>query len=511
MSDKNIVIVRRKNNREISCETTKSIDVISSKSFIHRALIIASIASGVSKISYKGISDDIMATISALEVMGAKISLNDEKIIIEPIPYLNISDEEKNKYQVDSKLNYQESTIKRVNCKESGSTLRMLLPLATMLLDDFEFLGDEGLVSRPIGDLTRALRDIGKVIDSDSLPIKIINRDNINFAINDEEVCFNIRGDISSQYISGLLLASPLMNCRVRVNVIGGFESKPYVNLSVDIMSKCGVEVKEVSGKDIRLMDNCIEKKLYTLGEGSNSEGISNIGGKEINSTNNYFIGNNKAFNSNKIIKSYILNPGQSYSSFDIKAQGDWSNASFLLALGAIYKGVRIKGLDIKSSQGDKIIIDILNKYGAKVEIKESYIEVSPADKSPLEVDISDTPDMLPVLSILAIFTEGESFFTGIDRLRIKESDRIESVIKMLESFGARVRLEGGKMIIIGGDLRNVDTYEVDSFNDHRIVMAASIAASILNGQVKIKGARAVNKSYPTFFEDLMVFGFDIR
>lgn len=157
----------------------------------------------------------------------------------------------------------------------------------------------------------------------------------------------------------------------------------------------------------------------------------------------------------------------------------------------------------MESSQGDKRIIEILKEYGARLVVKDSYIEVLPGQRKPLNLNIADTPDMLPILAILAVFAEGESSFTGIDRLRIKESDRIESVISMVECLGACACLKGKNLIISGRDRKKLPVYRVNSFNDHRIVMASSIAASLLDGQLIIEGAEAVNKSYPTFLMTL--------
>ncbi len=449
----------------------REVEAISSKSFIHRALICASLAQGRSTISYKGLSEDIMATISALEVMGAKICIEKDLMTIVAIPADNRS------HSIGSKGNHDHISSdgkyweKIVDCRESGSTLRMLLPLATSLSDDYIFTGRHGLMTRPIDDLTQALRKAGFSISSDSLPIKIRNRINNIRDIKSKKISdFQIRGDISSQYISGLLLAGPLMDGKLRVDVLDKLESKPYIDLTKDVMSLFGVEVEEDDSR------------------GDLTEG-----------------------DRNRIIKTYSIKPGQAYKSNKIKAESDWSNAGFFLAMGALFRGIRVLNLDLESSQGDKRIVEILKEYGARLAVKDSYIEVLPGQRKPLNLNIADTPDMLPILAILAVFAEGESSFTGIDRLRIKESDRIESVISMVECLGACACLKGKNLIISGRDRKKLPVYRVNSFNDHRIVMASSIAASLLDGQLIIEGAEAVNKSYPTFFDDFKVLGFEVR
>ncbi len=468
----NTSVTIKRLNKDASIESPiKEIEAISSKSFMHRALICASLAQGRSTISYRGLSQDIMATLSVLEVMGAKIYIEEDWMTVEAIPVDNRS------HSIGSKGNHDHISSdgkygeKIVDCRESGSTLRMLLPLATSLSDDYIFTGRHGLMTRPIDDLTQALRKAGFSISSDSLPIKIRNRIGRKRDIEPKKISdFQIRGDISSQYISGLLLAGPLMDGKLRVDVLDKLESKPYIDLTKDVMSLFGVEVEEDDSR------------------GDLTEG-----------------------DRNRIIKTYSIKPGQAYKSNKIKAESDWSNASFFLAIGALFRGIRVLNLDLESSQGDKRILEVLKEYGARLVVKESYIEVLPGKRKAMNLDIADTPDMLPILAVLAVFAEGESYFTGIERLRIKESDRIESVISMVECLGACACLEGKCLMISGRDRKKLPVYRVNSFNDHRIVMASSIAVSLLDGQLIIEGAEAVNKSYPTFFDDFKVLGFEVR
>lgn len=500
--DKSVTI---RYSKEVDFNKKRPVEVISSKSFLHRALICAAMACGTSSISYKGLSDDIMATISALEVLGAKIDIGLTSLSVRPIePEKRKFDYTCQMYSEDMKSDFHrgKNTIKRydydpkiVDCGESGSTLRMLLPLATSLTDDYIFVGKEGLKRRPISDLTRVLRQAGADVCQDTLPIEIRNkstdasafRDNNEMGtdtfkadsigeltrktyIDEKRTIFFIRGDISSQYISGLLLAGPLMDREVIVNVLDRLESKPYIDLTKDVMSIFGVKVEEFELSTNAFADN--------------------------------------------IVRSYKIKSGQKYKHVNINSQADWSNACFFMALGALKMPISIENLDFGSSQGDKKIVDVLKGYGAKILISNSKIEIWPNDRNAIDLDISDTPDILPILAVLAMFAHGDSIFTGFERLRIKESDRVESVIKMVQSLGGQARVKGDLFIVEGIEkYLNQESgriYRVDSFNDHRIVMAASIASSMLNGDLVINGAEAVNKSYPGFFDLLEDLGFTV-
>ncbi len=474
MTSNKSVTIRKLDHEARQIKPIKELEAISSKSFIHRALIRASLAKGRSTIYYRGLSEDIIATIGALEAFGARISIDKDYICLEPIPSNRIATYENLVKESDTKSLDSVHGFKLVNCGESGSTLRMLLPIATRLSDDYIFTGKEGLMARPIGDLTRVLRENGSDLSSDRLPIKIRNKPRL--IKNNKSISkFKIRGDVSSQYISGLLLAGPLMHGDTRVDVLDKIESKPYIDLTKDVMNLFGVEVEEF---DINLKDD-IDKETMEARTG--------------------------------IVKSYKLKSGQFYKPCSIIAEADWSNSCFFLALGALYGEIRLLNLDMASSQGDKRIIEVLKGYGAGLLIKDSYIEVRPGKRRAINLDISDTPDMLPILAILAIFAEGQSSFNGIERLRIKESDRVESVIRMVEDLGAKAWLEDNKLIVSGEERIEKTIYRVNSFNDHRIVMAASIGGSLLGGDLIIEGAEAVNKSYPDFFKDLKKIGFEVR
>ena len=476
MTSNKSVTIRKLDHEARQIKPIKELGAISSKSFLHRALICASLAKGRSIIYYRGLSEDIIATIGALGAFGARISIDKDYISLEPIPSNCIATYENLVKESDTKSLDSVHGFKLVNCGESGSTLRMLLPMATRLSDDYIFTGKEGLMARPIGDLTRVLRENGSDLSSDRLPIKIRNKSGLIKIKNNKSMSkFQIRGDVSSQYISGLLLAGPLMHGDTRVDVLDKIESKPYIDLTKDVMNLFGVEVEEF---DINLKDDIDKETMEAR---------------------------------TRIVKSYKLKSGQFYKPCCIRAEADWSNSCFFLALGALFREIRLLNLDMTSSQGDKRIIEILKWYGAGLLIKDSYIEVRPGKRRAINLDISDTPDMLPILAILAIFAEGQSSFTGIERLRIKESDRIESVIRMVEDLGAKAWQENNKLIVSGEERTEKTSYRINSFNDHRIVMAASIGGSLLGGDLIIEGAEAVNKSYPDFFKDLKKFGFEVR
>jgi 3-phosphoshikimate 1-carboxyvinyltransferase len=208
------------------------------------------------------------------------------------------------------------------------------------------------------------------------------------------------------------------------------------------------------------------------------------------------------------VIKSengFTVPAGQKYSSPDvITADGDWSNAAFFLSAGAIGSTVTVAGLNTDSVQGDKKILDILRRFGASVEFSGDSIIVTHAPLTGCDIDISDIPDLLPILAVTASFCDGETRFYNGARLRIKESDRLSSVAALLNSLGGDVTELPDGLIVRKAALHGGI---VDGFNDHRIVMSAAIAAAFCEGEVTIKGANAVNKSYPTFFEDYRKLG----
>jgi 3-phosphoshikimate 1-carboxyvinyltransferase len=263
---------------------------------------------------------------------------------------------------------------------------------------------------------------------------------------------YEIEGNVSSQFITGLLMALPLLSGDSIVKIIPPFESKSYVDITISVLKKFGIEIEE-------------KECLYTI------------------KGNQEFV-----------------------SPEEIKVEGDWSNAAFFLCGGALSeKGVTVTDLDINSPQGDKKILDVLSTMGADVQIDESGITVKRNKLRATTVDASDIPDLVPIISVVATACEGETRVINAERLRIKESDRIKSVAEMLLSVGADVKeiddgiVINGKKELLGG--------VVNGYNDHRIVMSASILSTLCKDKIEITDNRAVEKSYPDFFADFNKMG----
>jgi len=360
------------------------IEAITSKSAAHRALICAFLCDDKPEIKIENTSKDIEATLLCLEAMCEKNAV--------------------------------------INCGESGSTFRFLLPVSAILCNNAQFIGEGRLPERPISDLLEALRKNGVNFSADKLPFTVSG------TLKSGE--FILPGNVSSQFVSGLLFALPLLDGDSVIKLSSPLESKSYADMTVNMLKSFGVEIIE---------------------------------------------------NENE----YIVKGEQKYISPEtIQVEKDWSNAAFFLAAG-----VDVTGLDMDSTQGDKEIVNILKRLKTEENI---------------EIDVSEIPDLLPILAVVGALTEGTTTLYNAARLRLKESDRLASVAEMLISLGAKVEEKPDSLIVTGGTLKGGI---VDSAGDHRIVMSAAICGSFCEGEVIIKGAEAVEKSYPKFFEDFAKLG----
>ena len=376
------------------------IGAIPSKSDAHRLLICAALSDGETELFMDRTSEDIEATVLCLEAMGAHIEKRDGANVVRPIR--------------------RGAAHPALDCGESGSTFRFLLPVAAALYEKTSFTGRGRLPKRPIGELTSQMKLHGVDFSADALPFETSGR------MSGGE--FTLPGNVSSQYITGLLLALPLLS----------------------------------EGGSIRV----------TAEKGPRSFTVS--GGQRFTS------------------------PGR------VNVEGDWSNAAFFLCAGAMGASVTVTGLQMNSPQGDKAIIDVLKKFGAHFHIGGDSVTVYPARLRACEVDLGETPDMLPVLCVLAAAASGETRFVNAARLRLKESDRIAACENMLHALGIEARSDADSLTVTGG---RISGGTVDSAGDHRIAMAAAVAAVAASGDIIIKGAEAVKKSYPDFFGDFSKLG----
>lgn len=332
-------------------------------------------------------------------------------------------------------------------CNESGSTLRFLIPVVAALGANSSFLMEGRLPQRPLSPLREELESHGI---SFSYP-----QDNIlKIEGQLKGTNFSINGGVSSQFISGLLFAMSLMPQRSTLSVTGKIGSAPYIAITQDALALFGV-IAEKNGN------------IYTVGE-----------------------------------RSQFASPCY------IDVEGDWSNAAFPLCLGILGKGsISIMGLNCTSSQGDSKIIDIIRRFGGKVVALPSgdgYI-AEPSNVCGCDIDAEDIPDLVPILSVLASVAKGKTTIYGASRLKLKESDRLQTVCDMLSTLGGDIKQTDDGLIING--VPSLTGGRVSSYNDHRIAMSAAVAACVCSAPIIIENAEAVEKSYPSFWEDMRSLG----
>lgn len=396
-----------------------SIRIPPSKSDAHRAIICAALSDGVSTIKPIYQSDDIKATINAVSELGAETELISDKLIISG---KNI-------------FSKQDITI---NCQESASTLRFLIPVAASGGVNATFTGSGKLPSRPIGIYLDCLPRFGVNCQTQSgLPLKLSGKLRAGN--------YKIPGNISSQFISGLLFSLPLLNNDSTIEITGPFESSAYVDMTINTMSKFGIEVEKLS-------------------------------------------------------HGYKVPGNQIYRPTSYTVEGDYSQSAFFISAAALGDSIRILGLKKDSHQGDIRAINIFRDFGANIKWDSNDLMVSHSPLHGIRVDASQIPDLVPILAVTACFADGVTEITNAARLRIKECDRLNAISKTLSKLGANIKETQDSLIIKG--VKKLKSGTVDSFNDHRITMALSIAAIMSNGYIRITNAQSINKSYPTFFHD---------
>jgi len=395
--------------------------VPASKSQMHRLLICAALSENGAVIEYgEAPSKDVIATAKCLSALGADMTFTDGFISVKPVSL--------------------SGDTAHMSCGESGSTLRFLLPVAGALGKSAVFRMEGRLPERPMDPLTKALEKNGMKIERSGNDLfcsgKLTPGDYV------------IPGNVSSQFISGLLMALPLTGGDSTVTVTGTAESAQYVKMTEEALARCGAAV---------------EKKGET-----------------------YFIKGTGRFNCPE----------------KLVPERDWSSAAFFLVAGAFSeKGISVFGMDPHSSQGDKAIAGILGDFGANVEVTESAVTVRKGELCAKNVCASGIPDLVPVISVLAAASRGVTVINGAERLRYKESDRLRAVSKMLSDLGGEVSEKKDGLVITGkGRLKGG---AVDPFNDHRIAMSAAIAAGLCEKEVVIQNAECTDKSYPSFWNDL--------
>jgi len=417
-----------------------------SKSYSHRAVILASLAKGTSRLYDMLYSEDTLASIRVCEALGAEINRTDE--------YLEVTG-------TGGKLH--NSSKGPIDLANSGTTLRLMTSVSALSDNEVILTGDDSLKTRPMGLLMNALMPLGVETESlngnDKAPILI------KPGYNGGET--NIMGNVSSQFISSILISSPLSNHGVTLYVLPEFKSKPYVNMTRDIMRKFGV--KTLGG--------------YYLKHESCDKEYQNCRIDEF-----------------KVMK-------QDYIACDYTVEGDYSSASYLLALIAINGGKAvIRNLFRDSKQGDKYILDIIQSMGATVIRGEDYVEIaSNGELKAIDVDLSNAPDLLITVAVLAAMAEGTTNITGVAHARVKETDRIDTTCRELEKLGCRLVEHEGGMSITGG----VSSGSVDSHGDHRLAMAFSLIG--LRHDIEITNGEVFDVSFPNFIESMAELGFELE
>ncbi len=404
-----------------------NVQAVQSKSDAHRALICAALCNGQTKIEVSALNDDIIATADALNALGARVIRTE------------------NGYTVTGRA----VGGGVVQCKESGSTARFLLPVCGALGKVTTLSGCGKLPMRPMLPLTEEMRKKGCCVSADNLPITVSGK-----LLGGRYV---ISGDVSSQFISGLMMALPLTDTKCEILLSSPLQSELYADMTAKTLRAFGV---------------CWEKIPQSSAEG-------HFGGYEL------------------IAADGRCDTYTSCGKYTV--EGDWSGAAFFAVAGAISGELTLSGLDTNSLQPDKAIIDIIRLAGAMVEENDGQIKIKKSRINPIKVDVSQYPDIFPILAVLACAAEGESLLYNAGRLRIKESDRIESTAKMIQALGGKV--EAGKDFLKIFGTGGLDGGIADGAGDHRIVMSAATASLICKGEVDILGEEAVNKSFPDFFE----------
>lgn len=397
-----------------------------SKSISHRAIICAGLSEGVSTIRNAGISQDIEATCEAMRSFGITVDKAASSLKIKGNAALQLLDS-------------------RVNCRESGSTLRFIIPIAALTDKPVTFYGEGKLIERSLEPYFSIFQEqrITYETDSGKLPLCIKGR------LSPGE--FKLAGNVSSQFISGLMFALPLLKGDSQIRITSELESKPYVDLTI----------KALEGFSIH-----IENHDY---------------------------------------RTFIIKGNQKYRAVDYYVEGDFSQAAFWLTAGVLGTEVACKGLDMESLQGDKAVVDIIGRMGGRLVAEDGTVRSLPADTKGIVIDASQCPDLVPILAVLGALSDGRTEIVNAQRLRLKESDRLRAISSELGKLGACI-IEKPDGLIIEGVSRLIGG-RVDSWNDHRIAMALAVAAVRCEEPVIISNASCVKKSYPDFWTHYKALG----
>ena len=407
-----------------------------SKAYTQRMLIAAALSQGASEISGPLFSDDTEAALRAVKALGAKVQAADACWTVEGAKPLK-------------------GAQAPINCGESGATLRFMIPAAALAPDSSVFIFGESLETRPIEPLLQSLKQLGAEVHHQSLgdkPAIVVQGGGIAGGKT------TMRGDISSQFVSGLMFACPMAREDTEIRVTTPLESKGYVKMT-----------------QIVLGEHCVNVSI--------SEKFDRIS----------------------------IPANQTYRPCNHRVPGDFSSAAFLLAAAAITRSdVTVKNLDYETVQGDKAVLSILKRMGVNGKVCPDQVEVegNGGVLENVDVDARHIPDLVPICAVLACYAKGISKIHDAHRLRYKESDRLLSLYLELKKMGAKITIDKVSLTVEGPCALHGTV--IDPHNDHRIAMACALAALGASGETRIQNAECVRKSYPRFFSDLRLLGVDV-
>ena len=407
-----------------------------SKSYTQRMLIAATLSFGTGKVSNPLLSEDTEATLRGITALGAETSFEENCWVIKGAAPI-------------------QNAKAPVDCGESGATLRFMIPVAALASDSSTLLFRGSLNRRPVEPLIKSLDDLGTRVHIKKLGGKdavIVEGGGILGGQT------SIRGDVTSQFISGLMFACPMAKVDTEIKLTSPLESTDYVKMTLDVLSKHGIRV-DVYGN----------------------------------------------------FESIFIPANQTFKPVDCRVPGDFSSAAFLLAAAAVTNSkVQINDLDYETIQGDKAILGILKQMGVAGKVCENSVEIdgvgSPLE--PLNIDARNIPDLVPVCTALACFAKGTSKISGAQRLKLKESDRLLSLHSEFAKMGAKIEVDSSSLTI--KETAGLHGATINPHNDHRIVMACAVAALGAEKQTLIQNAQCVRKSYPQFFIHLQQLGAEI-
>ncbi|MBE9510078.1 MAG: 3-phosphoshikimate 1-carboxyvinyltransferase [Bacteroidetes bacterium] len=393
-----------------------------SKSHMQRAIVAGLLAGGRTVISNPSFCEDSKAALNVAMDLGAKVEVENKRVVIsggfDPVGNM-------------------------LNCGESGLGLRMFSAIAALSGKEITLVGQGTLKSRSVAMIEKPLTDLGARVTSKQGKLPVTVRGPLTGGKA------TVDGSLSSQFLTGLLMALPLAEKDSEL-IVNDLKSRFYIDLTIKVLKDFGIEV--------------------------------------IN--NNY--------------EHFFVQGGQSYRSREYKIEGDWSGSAFLMVAGAVGGEVEVKNLDIGSSQADRRILDVLEQFGARIAPGVNTIRVTKAEMKLFNFDATDSPDLFPPLVVLASYAKGKSRIKGVSRLAGKESNRAEALVEEFTKVGMKIETDGDDMIVYGG---GVTGGTIDSRNDHRIAMAAAVAGVGAGGSINIQGYECINKSYPDFFTDYQKTG----